>query len=46
MRVLADEDLKAAIIICSNAQNVDENMDMIRREIKDIKKDPDGTSRD
>jgi len=46
MRVLADEDVKTAIIICCNAQNVDENMDVMGREIKDIKKDPDGTSGD
>lgn len=46
MRVLVDKDVKAAIIICSNVQTVDENTDVIRREIKDIKKDPSGTSGD
>lgn len=44
MRILSDKDVKTVIIICCNAQDIDESRDVMRKEIKDIKKDPNGTS--
>lgn len=46
MRVLADKDVKTAIIICFSAQERRGNMNVMRTEIEDIKKDPNGACRD